>query len=147
MSLQPSQQNGAEVQRRDFLKLGLFGLLGVAFAGVAQVVVRYLLPQKISESGQELSIPIAQIPQGGSLVVDYKGKPVIVINADSGVSAFVGTCTHLGCIVKWQPDRKRFACPCHAATFGPDGRVLSGPPPEPLHKVNVQRVDDNIIFM
>jgi menaquinol-cytochrome c reductase iron-sulfur subunit len=36
-------------------------------------------------------------------------------------------CPHLGCTVPWNKEKGQFVCPCHGATFAPDGRRVSGP--------------------
>lgn len=46
--------------------------------------------------------------------------------------AFSLNCTHLGCPVRWLPTANLFMCPCHGGVFYGDGRVASGPPPQPL---------------
>jgi Rieske Fe-S protein len=39
-------------------------------------------------------------------------------------------CTHLGCVVKPNPDG--FECPCHGSRFALDGTVTRGPAPRAL---------------
>ena len=36
-------------------------------------------------------------------------------------------CPHLGCTVPWASAKREFACPCHGATFAPDGHRIGGP--------------------
>lgn len=36
-------------------------------------------------------------------------------------------CPHLGCTVPWVSDKNEFICPCHGATYTPDGSRISGP--------------------
>lgn len=132
--------------RRNFL-LGIISSLGlVVIAAISNVVIRYLLPPAKMKKTGELTIPTAQIPIGSSLIVDYKGSPVIVVNTGEKFVAFSATCTHLGCIVKWLGNEKKFFCPCHAGKFDATGKVLAGPPPEPLHPVDIEIINDTITF-
>lgn len=62
-------------------------------------------------------------------------------DGDRSVKVLSATCTHLGCQVRWEPEGKRFLCPCHGGVYGADGRVLDGPPPRPLDTIDA-RVDD-----
>jgi cytochrome b6-f complex iron-sulfur subunit len=55
-------------------------------------------------------------------------------SSPSGLAAVSTTCTHLGCGVAWNAEKKSFLCPCHGGVYAADGRVLSGPPPRPLTK-------------
>ncbi len=51
------------------------------------------------------------------------------------VTVFSTTCTHLGCNVAWDEPTKTFVCPCHGGAYDEDGRVIAGPPPRPLDKL------------
>lgn len=137
----------ATVSRRSLLQgIISFFSLGV-FAFITNASVRYLMPPAKLKKTKELSIPTAQIPRDSSLIVDYKGAPVIVVNSDGKFVAFSATCTHLGCIVKWFGNEKQFICPCHAGKFDITGKVVAGPPPEPLHPVDIEVVEDTITFV
>jgi len=46
-------------------------------------------------------------------------------NDQGQISAVSGACTHLGCLLLPAEDSTNLECPCHRATFAPDGRVLS----------------------
>ena len=54
-------------------------------------------------------------------------------------------CTHLGCIVKWDGEKKSFHCPCHSASFDSTGRVTGGPPPAPLERLTFKQTGEKII--
>ena len=64
----------------------------------------------------------------------------IVWDGGQNVHALSATCTHLGCQVRWDADSTRFRCPCHGGVFDAQGRVIEGPPPRPLDRVEA-RVD------
>lgn len=135
------------VSRRTFLEWIMSGLLLGVFLSAANIVIRYLLPQPKAGKTKQLSLPVGQIPLGSSIVVDYKSTPVIVVNLNDGVIAFNAACTHLGCLVKWIPEKQKFLCPCHAGVFDATGKVLSGPPPEPLRRISIEIEDDHIVFL
>ncbi len=58
--------------------------------------------------------------------------------SDQEFIAFSVDCTHLGCPVRWLADADLFMCPCHGGVFYKDGRVASGPPPQPLVRYPVR---------
>ena len=135
-----------KTDRRGFLWIW-GGLLLTTATATANIVVSYLLPPPKQKQTKALSIPSAQIPPGSSLVIESAGSPVILVNSGGRISAFSAVCTHLGCLVKWVNGEKLFYCPCHAGKFDLSGKVISGPAPEPLHKVDVEVIDDIITFI
>ena len=66
-----------------------------------------------------------------------KGRVYVV--AEGGRFLCLSTaCTHLGCSVSWDAERRRFLCPCHGGAYARDGTVISGPPPRGLVKIPVR---------
>jgi menaquinol-cytochrome c reductase iron-sulfur subunit len=59
------------------------------------------------------------------------------------VHAFSATCTHLGCQVHWNGDAQKFICPCHGGAYDSQGRVIEGPPPRSLDRVQARLDDSN----
>jgi ubiquinol-cytochrome c reductase iron-sulfur subunit len=65
----------------------------------------------------------------------------------------IAICTHLGCIPKFRPERVEgtdmpgFYCPCHAGRYDTLGRTTDGPPPENLHLLPYELVNDNKIVL
>lgn len=75
------------------------------------------------------------------------GSVLIVRNAAANeLSAVDPTCTHAGCIVKWQGGLKKFVCPCHGSEFGADGKVLKGPATKPL-KTYQAKIEGNSVLV
>jgi menaquinol-cytochrome c reductase iron-sulfur subunit len=56
-------------------------------------------------------------------------EKVVYVTKDSQGQLHVLTsiCPHLGCTVPWNNEKHEFICPCHGATFTPDGARVSGP--------------------
>ncbi len=68
-----------------------------------------------------------------------KKRSVYVTDLGNGEwRVFSRTCSHLGCLVRWDENKEAFLCPCHGAVFDKDGAVVEGPPPEPLQKLEVK---------
>ncbi len=65
---------------------------------------------------------------------------------DNEVQVLSSRCTHLSCRVNWDDETHTYDCPCHDASFGPKGEVLSGPPPRPLDAYPT-KIEDGILFM
>ena len=55
-------------------------------------------------------------------------KAVYITKDQTGqLCALSSVCPHLGCTVPWNKVKKQFVCPCHGATYMPDGARISGP--------------------
>jgi Rieske Fe-S protein len=67
-------------------------------------------------------------------------QTVFLVRDGDDVKALSATCTHLGCQVRWEKEKRQFLCPCHGGVYDAQGRVVEGPPPRPLDTIDV-RVD------
>jgi len=76
--------------------------------------------------------------------VSVNSKPVLVIRTDKEFIAFSAVCTHLGCQVEFNAVKRDIECPCHAGLFDLEGKVIGGPPPRPLPRVNVSVAEGKV---
>jgi cytochrome b6-f complex iron-sulfur subunit len=125
----PPAISPAPAGRRDFLgKLGR-GLGILAAAELLAVVVAYLAPGKGSAgrgAGLVVAGPVGEFTPS-SVRAFPGGKFYLVRLSDGGFLALSSRCTHLGCAVPWNEQRRVFPCPCHASTFDEKGDVLAPP--------------------
>jgi len=131
--------------RRGFLDwlIGLFA--GVAGTAMAVPGLLYLWPAAQGGKAEDVEVKGADaLKPGESTITQLRGKAVIVRRDSSGLVAYSAVCTHLGCLVKWNGARKEFLCPCHAAVFDSNGRVVSGPAPAPLPQYKVKEVGGKV---
>lgn len=149
-----------EISRRDFLtksSVGLAGAVVVALAGISGLSSLGISsrPKQWVRVGDIDDFPPGR-PQNKIVTFDvvdgyFKSrvqKPIIVsrqAGADDLV-VFNTSCTHLGCNVRWDENRKLLLCACHGGAFYPDGKVKSGPPPSPLERYQV-KVKERDIFV
>ena len=89
---------------------------------------------------------VQDLPEGAALQSDYYGLPLLVLRLGDDVTAVSAMCTHEGCILAWNADRRVILCPCHGGEFDPTGGVLSGPPPAALLRFLV-RVEQAQIYV
>jgi Rieske Fe-S protein len=79
---------------------------------------------------------------GSSLYFTYPSRtdPAILVRNQTGeFYAFSQKCSHLGCSVYFDRNRRCLECPCHQGAFDAQtGVVLNGPPTQPLNQIVLQ---------
>ncbi len=125
------EQAGDDVSRRDFFgKAGVCAFLGTMGLGAAGLI-RSAVPSVLPDPSLSFKIgPPRDYPEGS--LRKFPEENVLVFRDGEGMWAISTVCTHLGCIASFDPDRGRFACPCHGSVFDRDGKVTQGPAPRPL---------------
>jgi cytochrome b6-f complex iron-sulfur subunit len=140
----------SKTTRRHFVDLILSVSALGWIASVAYPVIRYLkpLPQTGPTGPTRLTREEAEKLEAKKFViVPVSGQRVIVFQSGDQLYAFSAKCTHEGCTVTFQPEQKVVWCPCHDGRFDLNGRVLSGPPPQPLVKYIAKRQPDGVIIV
>ena len=130
--------------RRSFLG-ALLGLGSVFVGGLLSVpLIRFALFPLLRRTTEVKSSPVGELNEFSSLAepvlktiqieqVDgwrktISEKAVYVTKDSQGrLRVLSSICPHLGCTVPWNKEKNEFICPCHGATFAPDGSRVSGP--------------------
>jgi cytochrome b6-f complex iron-sulfur subunit len=135
-----------EISRRTFVDWVIKGGLLVALAGALYPALSYLRPvmRRGSISEMEEVGSVDDIPVWGGKKVIVGGSAVLVVRTPNEFKAFSAICTHLGCLVDWDDQKRQIVCPCHAGVFDLDGRRISGPPPRPLPVYTVNVINGKI---
>lgn len=128
--------------RRRFIDWFLGTTFGAVLVSVVYPLLRFITPPRIPEvTLREVEAGETNDPQfleKGFKIVRFGADPVIVVRAaPEDFRAFSATCTHLDCIVSFQPDRQRLFCACHGGAYDLTGRNVAGPPPRPLEAFRV----------
>ena len=148
--------------RRAFLQhviVGVSVLVGGALGGGA---AGYLLGgARRGERVRWISlIPVADLLPGQPIHLDYRelvldawrtvwhSGSVWLVRGDEDVdiTVFDPRCTHMGCPYQWDVGGGVFKCACHGGVFDVDGRVIAGPPPRPLDRLERQVVDGRVFI-
>jgi cytochrome b6-f complex iron-sulfur subunit len=142
--------------RRAFLgTIGRGSMLAGMFAFGYQMI-RSLVPNVLYEPPRRFKIGTpASIADG---VTFLEEKRLYVFKQGGSFHAISGSCTHLGCTVKYtklqQPKEVtingeqrtspfEFLCPCHGSRFYADGTNYAGPAPTPLRCYRLELSPDD----
>jgi glycine/D-amino acid oxidase-like deaminating enzyme/nitrite reductase/ring-hydroxylating ferredoxin subunit len=86
-------------------------------------------------TGGDVSSLRALAPGQGATVRRGLRKVAVYRDPDGVLHEHSAVCTHLGCIVAWNPLEGCWDCPCHGSQFAPDGTPINGPAFKPLAAV------------
>lgn len=91
-----------------------------------------------------------EVPYTVSGLAEGQVRPVrkraYLLKTPAGLVAFDPRCTHRACPTRWDEETRLFLCPCHGGGFDLEGRVVKGPPPRPLNRIEV-RVEGGRLYL
>jgi menaquinol-cytochrome c reductase iron-sulfur subunit len=123
------------------------------FRFVLHPLFRITTPPSWSEVGPVAEFSSAVPPVKKLITVEQRDgwrkivseKAVYVIKqADGQFAVLSSICPHLGCSVAWRAENNEFLCPCHGGRFAADGKLLGGPPPRGLDRLE-SRVEEGTL--
>lgn len=159
-----NSQHG-EISRRIFLSylsMAISGFIGVV-AGIPiigylvaplskQEAARWITLGKASDfKGPEPKFVTFSLTRRDGWTEVQDSRACWVIPQDSSTYVvFNGRCTHLGCAYSWRTTGEyadKFFCPCHDGVYDRQGKVLDGPPPRPLDRLETKVEDDQLMVL
>ena len=145
----PIQATGEEeVTRREFARYLVLGAGAIAATNVGLAVWTQL--RSINTGDPRPIVALSSVAVGDTYLFRYpdESDPAVLLRvAERDIVAFSQQCTHLGCVVYYEPEPGRWHCPCHEGNFDTvSGAVLSGPPTRPLGRIDVEVRDDGMIW-
>ncbi len=135
-------------KRRNFLNYLLGTTVGATLVAVFYPVLKFLIPPRLAEAVQNSVVACKsnELPANAGKIIKFGNKPVLLIRTPAGeLKAFSAICTHLDCIVQYQPETKGIWCACHNGRYNLNGQNIGGPPPRPLETYAVNVRGDDII--
>jgi Rieske Fe-S protein len=137
-----------EVTRREFARYLVLGAGAIAAGNVG--IAAWTQLRTINTGEPRRIVALDDVAIGDTYLFRYpeEADPAILLRlGERDIVAFSQACTHLGCVVYYQPDEDRWHCPCHEGNFETrTGDVISGPPPRPLGRIDVEIRDDGYIW-
>jgi Rieske Fe-S protein len=135
------------VLRREFTKFLVLTSFGM-FAGNVWIWVKSLFTRAHPSFPAVVIANASDIPAGGVKLFSYPtahDSGILVRKPDGSLAAYSQKCTHLSCAVYYSRENNRLECPCHEGYFSIEtGRVLQGPPPRPLPRIQLRQEGDRI---
>ena len=166
------------MSKRAFTYFVLAGGRFIYAAGLRLLVLKFILSMKASKDVlalASLEVDLANITEGQTVTVKWRGKPVFIRNrseeeiagagavslselrdaesdADRTVNpkylVVVGVCTHLGCVpLPNAGDYNGWFCPCHGSHYDTSGRIRKGPAPYNLEVPQYKFLDDTNLLV
>ena len=136
----------ARVSRRAALGWLLAWPAGVVALGTAALAIAIEACRRLRRPRGVAVTPLANVPPGSAFRARIGEDPIIVVNVGGEIRAFAAVCTHEGCPLGWNPDQHLIRCPCHGGAYDTSGRVVDGPPPRPLSRLDAE-VGDGTVFV
>lgn len=105
-------------ERRNFLQAGLKVLSAIAVVEVGAAGLLFLRARSLEgEFGGVITAGALEEFTPGTVIEFNEGNFYLICTTDGGFMAVYRRCPHLGCTVNWVPQKEKFFCPCHAASF------------------------------
>ena len=134
-----------DVTRREFVRYLVLASGTFAAGTVATAVWASLRP--INHGEPRPIVALDDVPTNGAYLFRYPtdDDPAILVRlSEDRIYAMSQKCTHLSCVVYYEPDTQQMICPCHEGVFDVRGRVVEGPPQRPLGRIDLEVRDGTI---
>ncbi len=146
----PDNANEDKLSRRTLLArllgIGTIGWLGA----ITYPIAKYLTPPPVGEVKVTSMIVgmLDDVWEKPFRIIQFGRKPLIFLKNPQGTyRALSATCTHLACIVQYQPSENVIGCACHNGKFDLTGKVVGGPAPASLEEYKVDITDSGEIWV
>ena len=134
--------------RRKFLNYLLGTTAGATLIAIFYPIIKFLIPPQVTEAIQNsvVAAKVNELVTNSGKIFKFGNRPGLLIHTPTGeMRAFSAICTHLDCVVQYQPETKGIWCACHNGRYDLNGQNISGPPPRPLEEYVVNVRGDDII--
>ena len=144
----PPQAEYETQGRRKFLNYLLGAGFGATAIAVFYPILKFITPPLVIEAAQNsvTAGKVTELALNSGKIFKFGNKPGILIRSATGeLKAFSAVCTHLDCIVQYQPEKKQIWCACHNGQYNLSGQNVGGPPPRPLEEYVVNTRGEEVV--
>ncbi|MFV0365049.1 MAG: ubiquinol-cytochrome c reductase iron-sulfur subunit [Mangrovibacterium sp.] len=115
------------MDRRNFLKKAIGGIIGLQFAALFYSFFRNNKPTEQAVANNWLELGMVDDFQNGKTYSFPNNKLFLHRTVDGEFLALSNKCTHLGCAINLNTQTGGFVCPCHSSHFDELGNVVQSP--------------------
>jgi Rieske Fe-S protein len=136
-------------ERRTVVRWLLGGGFAASVVSFLYPALRFMNPPAVAEASvNEVSAgKIQDYKINAGKIVKFGSRPALLVRTgDSDWRAYSAICTHLNCTVQFQESSHQIWCACHNGFYDLNGKVVSGPPPNPLEEFAVRVRGDEVIL-
>jgi cytochrome b6-f complex iron-sulfur subunit len=137
---EPAGDRRWRMSRREALQAGLGAAAGLAIGAAGMALARPGVAPSPSPEASPGSGPalvggdgfwtevamLDDLVEGSALRFSTAAFDGFVVNDDGEIRALSAVCTHMGCTLRFRPERRDLRCPCHGASFDLAGRLANG---------------------
>ncbi|MEK6288442.1 MAG: ubiquinol-cytochrome c reductase iron-sulfur subunit [Acidobacteriota bacterium] len=134
--------------RRRFLNYLLGTGFGATLIAIFYPIIKFITPPQVIEATQNsvTAGKVSELALNSGTIFKFGNKPGLLIRSAAGeLKAFSAVCTHLDCIVQYEPDKRQIWCACHNGQYNLSGQNVGGPPPRPLEEYVVNTRGEEIV--
>jgi Rieske Fe-S protein len=134
--------------RRRFLNYLLGTGFGATLIAIFYPIIKFITPPQLIEATQNSvsAGKLGELALNSGKIFKFGNKPGILIRSAGGeLKAFSAVCTHLDCIVQYEPEKRQIWCACHNGQYNLSGQNIGGPPPRPLEEYVVNTRGEEIV--
>ena len=134
--------------RRGILTWFLGTSLGAMCVSILYPAIRYISPPDVPEAqtSRVVAARVGELKPNEGRVFRFGDSPALLVHLEDGsYRAFSAVCTHLNCTVQYRGDLKEIWCACHNGLYDLNGTNVSGPPPRPLDRYQVNVANGEIV--
>ena len=129
--------------RRDILKKFIGSLPVIAIGSLSYPFIRFIF---FSEGIKKERV-VVQINKIVALVTKFNHPPMFIVKEKNKEPLVLDShCTHMGCIVNFDPKKNIFICPCHGSEYNINGINIRGPTKRPLHRELTKVINNEVVI-
>ena len=141
-----------DISRRTLLKM-LLGVSAVLAIAPLTALARYLDIPYVFKPTKQLIQGAQDMPKNSAINFQWPtstrpfDSDMLIKDANGKYNGFNRVCTHLQCMVNYDPNSETIQCPCHGSIYDSHtGEVISGPAPRALPTINLEVDSDDDVY-